>query len=394
MITLLVYALGLLAAVLISERADRTVLSTAVLFLGVGVAAGALDLIVVAPRDPIVFWVAEIALFVVLYTDGMHAGLTDIRRAWRLPGRALMLGLPLTLLVAAAVARYVVGLPWLEALLVGAALSPTDPVLAGAILGREGVPRRLRDLLNVESGLNDGLALPFVIVLLAMLGRGEPQVLALAVDIGAGIAAGVIVPWVVLALERAPAFGATRTYRPLAGFAIGLGLFAVTSLTHANTFLAAFVAGVTVASVSPESREAFRALGDAMAELMKLFALLLFGALLSPAFLAGIPMSGYAFALLMLFAVRPIALGVAMLGARLSWREWAAATWFGPRGFASVVYGLLILNSGVPNGDRLFHLIGLVIAGSVLLHSSTDVVLARWLESSRAPAGADPRRER
>ena len=94
--------------------------------------------------------------------------------AWRLPGRALLLGLPLTLALTAVFAHYIAGLPWLESFLLGAILAPTDPVFAAAIVGREEVPGRLRHLLNVESGVNDGLALPIVLVLLAATGGGIP----------------------------------------------------------------------------------------------------------------------------------------------------------------------------------------------------------------------------
>jgi NhaP-type Na+/H+ or K+/H+ antiporter len=391
-IALLVFSVGLVAAVLVSKRAQRTVLSTAVLFLALGVAVGtgALDLIAVTAGDPIVSRVAEVALVVVLFTDGMQAGLGDIRRAWHLPGRALLLGLPLTLVVAAVVARVVVGLPWLEALLLGAALSPTDPVLAAAIVGREEVPRRLRHLLNVESGLNDGLALPVVVVLIAVLGPSDASVGALLLEVAAGIALGVAVPWLVLWLIERRLFGVAEPYEALTATAIGLLLFSIASLTHANLFLAAFVGGVTVATISPETRRAFHQLGDAVAELMKLAALLFFGALISPRFFAEIPVSGYVFAALMLFLVRPIALGLALVRTDLSWREWLAATWFGPRGFASVVYGLLIANAGLAAGDRLFHLVALVTAASIVLHSSTDVWLARWV--ARADAGAEPGR--
>jgi Sodium/hydrogen exchanger family len=129
--------------------------------------------VVLRPDDPVVGVLVEIALFTVLFTDGMQAGLRDIVSAWHLPGRALLLGLPLTLLAVAAGAHWVVGLPWLQALLVGAALSATDPVLAAALVGHEDVPQRLRHLLNVERGLNDGIALPIVLVLIAVLGRRD-----------------------------------------------------------------------------------------------------------------------------------------------------------------------------------------------------------------------------
>lgn len=151
--------------------------------------------------------------------------------------------------------------------------------------------------------------------------------------------------------------------------------------THANLFLAAFSAGITVATVSPEVRDAFHEFGEIIAELFKLSALLVFGALISLVFLGEIPISGYVFALVALVLVRPVALAVALAGSDISLPEWIAAAWFGPKGFASVVYGLLILNSGLVLGNELFHLTALVIAASILARSSTDVVVARWLRT-------------
>lgn len=136
---LLSFAVLLLVAMLVSERAHRTVLSTAVLFLvgGFVLGDGVLGVVDVEAGDPLVSTLAELALFSVLFTDGMRVGIRDLRRAWRLPGRALLLGLPLTLAVTAVLAHYLVGLPWLEAFLLGAVLAPTDPVFAAAIVGRK-----------------------------------------------------------------------------------------------------------------------------------------------------------------------------------------------------------------------------------------------------------------
>jgi sodium/hydrogen antiporter len=168
MTLLLVYAVVLLLAVLLSALAHRTVLSTAVLFLVAGFVLGedVTGVVDLRPSDPIVSTLAELALFAILFTDGMRVGWRDLTAAWRLPGRALGWGLPLTLLVTALLAHFVAGLDWPEALLVGAVLAPTDPVFAASLVGNEKVPSRLRQLLNVESGVNDGRALPFVIVLL------------------------------------------------------------------------------------------------------------------------------------------------------------------------------------------------------------------------------------
>lgn len=386
MTAVFVYALSLLIAVLLSRLAQRTVLSTALLFLAAGflVEDGMLGLVVLAPDDPVVTHLVELALFTVLFTDGMQAGLRDLASAWRLPGRALLFGLPLTLLAIGAFGWLVVGLPWRQALLVGAALSATDPVLAAALVGREEVPWRLRHLLNVESGLNDGLALPVVIVLVAVLGGRDASPTALVGEAGLGIALGVGLPWAIIRIEQTRFFGAAPQYEPLVAFAVGLLLFAAGSLTHANLFLAAFAGGATVATLSPTLRKAFHEFGETLTELLKLAAILVFGALMSPRFLAEIPPAGWIFAGLVLFLARPLALAVALFGSRLDWREWVAAAWFGPKGFASVVYALLILNAAVVGADTMFHLIALVIAASIVAHSSTDVLVARWFRRAAA----------
>jgi NhaP-type Na+/H+ or K+/H+ antiporter len=401
-VAVVVFASVLLVAVLFSELAHRTVLSAAVLFLVAGflVGEGVLDLVPLQPSDPLVSRVAELALFAVLFTDGMRIGVRDLATAWRLPGRALLLGLPLALLGIALVAHWVAGVPWTEALLLGAVLSPTDPVFAAAIVGREEIPWRLRHLLNVESGLNDGLALPIVVVLLALAGRDEVHAGELAGELMLGIVIGVVVPLVAIGLEHTRLFAAAHTYQPLGVFAIGLLVLGLGLLTHANLFLAAFAAGVTVATVDPEVRDEFHEFGELLSELLKLAALLVFGALMSPAFLAEIPFSGYVFAVLAIVAVRPLSIVLALAGARLPWRELGAAAWFGPKGFASVVYGLLVLAAGLPRSDELFHLVAIAIVLSILAHSSTDVLVARLFHEPGQPrpeaseASAGPTRSR
>lgn len=397
MVLLLVFSGLLLLAVLISGRAHRTVLSTAALFLvgGFVLGEGSLGVLEVRAEDELVGGLAELALFSVLFSDGMRIGLPELRTAWRLPGRALVFGLPLTLLVTTTLAHLVVGLPWLESLLIGAALSPTDPVFAAAIVGREEIPFRLRNLLNVESGLNDGLALPVVVVLLASAGAASVGGVELLTEVLAGIALGVGVPAAAILLERTRFFSAATAYEPLNAFAIGLLVLSLALLTHANVFLAAFSAGITVATMSPEMRQAFHQFGELVAELLKLGAVLVFGALISLPFLSEIGVRGYIFAALALFAARPAALGLALLRSKLDRKERLAASWFGPKGFASVVYGLLILEARVDFSDEMFHLVALVVAASILAHSSTDVLVARWFEpgtghstARETPAGA------
>ena len=388
---LLAFSLVLFAAVLISELAHRTIVSTAVLFLVAGflLGEGVTGVVPLTTEDPVVGALAELALFAVLFTDGMRVGVRDLRVAWRLPGRALLLGMPLTFVITAALAHWVAALPWLESLLVGAVLAPTDPVFASAIVGRPEVPGRLRSLLNVESGVNDGLALPVVLVLLAAVGGDHVDGAELASELLLGIALGVAVPVVAILLLRSRFTAAVSTYEALGAVAIGLVVLSLAELTHANLFLAAFAAGITIASLAPDLREAFEAFGEQVAELLKLAAILVFATLISPQFLAEIPLLGYVFAVLALVLARPLAIFVALLGSDLPRWQQAAAAWFGPKGFASVVYGLLVLEGGGALADEMFHLIALVIVASILTHSSTDVPIAHAFERSGG-AAPDP----
>lgn len=394
MVLLLAFSVVLLCGVLVSGLAHRSVLSTAVLFLVAGflLGEGGLDVVQLRPGDPLVSVLAELALFSVLFTDGQRVGLADLRAAWRLPGRALLLGMPLTFLVTAGLAVTVAGLPWAEALLVAAVLAPTDPVFAAAIVGREEVPRRLRHLLNVESGLNDGLALPVVLVLLVSVGGPQVDYAALAIELGLGLVIGVAVPLVAVLLLRSRFTATTSTYESLTSVAVGLIVLSAAELTHANLFLAAFAAGVTIATLAPEVRDSFHEFGELVTELLKLLAILVFGALISPDFLGEIPVLGYVFAVLALVVARPVAIALSFLGSRLSWPEQAAVAWFGPKGFASVVYGLIVLESGAELADVVFHLVALTVVLSILAHSSTDVPIAHYFARQRTRDRSDAER--
>lgn len=394
MTEVLAFAVVLLIAVLISGMAHRTVISTAVLFLLAGylLSGDVFGVVSVTTDDPVLEQFVELALFAVLFTDGMMLGVRDLRTSWRLPGRALLLGMPLTFVLLALFAYLLFDLSWAEALLIGAVLSPTDPVFASALVGREEVPLRLRRMLNVESGLNDGLALPVVIVLLHIIGGESLELASLMFEVVLGIAIGVIIPLVALRLERSRFFSAELLYEPLNAFAIGLLVFSLGTLTHGNLFLAAFAGGVTVSTVAPRFRDAFHQFGELIAELLKLAALFLFGALIAFDFLTDIGWAGLLFAALLLLVSRPLVLLLVLIRSGLTGREKLAAMWFGPKGFASVAYGLLILSTPVQNfdfvnNDRefIFHVIAIGIVISIVAHSSTDVIVARWFVKDDPP---------
>ncbi len=381
MLLALVFGVLLIVAVLISERARTTVLSTSVMFLVAGLVLGS-DWVpgpTIHPSSATLATAAELALFTILFVDGAHLGCREIAGAWRLPGRALLFGLPLTIGAIAVAAHFLLGLDWLVALLLGAVLSPTDPVMVRTILEHEAVPVRLRRLLSVESGLNDGLALPPIVVLLALLGVTSAHPLVTIGEIVAGIAIGIVVG-LAAALERIRWLGIAESHRPLLGVGIAFAVFAVCGLANANNLLAAFAAGVTLATINGELAEAFEQVGEPLSEAVKLATLLVFGATMS----LDLSIGTVVFAIVTLLAARPIALALAFIGRSMPRKEWVAAAWFGPKGFASLLYAALVVASGIPQGTRLYHLVGLVVLLSIIAHSSTDSLVARSFARDQA----------
>lgn len=395
MALVLAFGVMLLISVSLSGLAARTVLSTALLFLvgGALLGPGGFGVVNYTAEDAIVAVLADIALFTVLFTDGQRASVPALREGWRLSGRALGLGMPLAMIGIAVPAHYLVGLDWPTAFLLGAILSPTDPVFASALVGRSDIPMRLRRLLNVESGLNDGLALPFVLIFLALAKHEDSHLgmvlleLLLGLIIGVGVAALVALAW------RSKILTIEPRLQPLGPVAIAIVVYALCHLTHANPYLAAFAAGSALATMDHVAAETFEPFGDLLSELTKFAALLLFGALITPDRLSHLGWQGWLLAILAIVVVRPASMLLSLIKTGMPRAEKLTAAWFGPKGFASVVYGLLVLQAGIPNGDKLFDLIAVTIALSIILHSSTDVPVAHRLRiepPDHLPAGYEP----
>ncbi len=380
----LAFGVALLLAVLTSAVADRSPLSSTLVFLVVGLVVGPMLLDVVSSEPTVVERAAELALFTILFTDGQHAPWAVIRRGWRDPALALGIGMPLTFVLVAVLTHWVAGVPWPAALVVGAVLAPTDPVFASALVGRDEVPHRVRSLLNVESGLNDGLALPAVL-LLAGLAGGSPEDWStepwtLLGELAAGVLIGVALPVAIGAFLRIPGIGTVDRLRPLGPLAVAVLVFGSCSLIHANQFVAAFVAGSAVATINRPASDSFRHTGELLSELTKGVALLAFATLLDSSMFSAVGISGWVLAVLVIVVARPLPVLLALLPSQdLTRRERLAVAWFGPKGFASVAYAVIVLSSGMDDAETVFSLVAVSVLVSVVAHSSSDVTIARSL---------------
>jgi NhaP-type Na+/H+ or K+/H+ antiporter len=381
MVLVLAFGVVLLISVSLSGLAARTVLSSALLFLLAGalLGPGGFGVVEVGSDHHLVTLLADIALFTVLFSDGQRASLQALRENWRLSGRALGLGMPLTMVGIAVPSHFLVGFDWPTSLLVGAILSPTDPVFASALVGRSDIPLRLRRLLNVESGLNDGLALPFVLILLATAQHTESHPWQVAGELGLGLVVGIAISATVALAWRIKLLTAEPRLQPLGPAAIAAIVYAACHLSGANPYLAAFAAGSTLATMDGLAAESFESMGDLLSETTKFAAVLVFGTLITPDRLSRLTWQEWLLPVIAIVLVRPASLLLSMFRTQLPARERWTAAWFGPKGFASVVYGLLALQAGLPASAAVFDVVAATIALSVLLHSTTDVPIAKML---------------
>ena len=263
--------LGLLLAVAagLSGWLHATVLSISVLSVGAGVVLALLDVVEVSPSSKVVLYLVELALILTLFSDGLLVESGLLRRHWGPTARALVLAMPLTLVLLALAAKALFSeLSWAEAFLLGAVLCPTDPVVTSAVVTSQRVPRTVRHTLNLESGLNDGLALPFVLFFLVLAtaeGDAAGEAAELAGEAVVGALIGVVLALVAgRLLARLPSGGMELKYE--GAFALGLGLaaFGLADVTYGNGLIAAFVAGIALALARHEIPETFQEFNESV----------------------------------------------------------------------------------------------------------------------------------
>jgi sodium/hydrogen antiporter len=386
----LTFAILLLAGVLISCRARQSVLSTSSLFLIAALLLGRFS-IVQAPQRQVLYQLAEIALYSVLFSDGMKTGgLKMLGTRWRLVSRILFVGMPVTIGLIALLAHTVLALDWRSSIALGAVLSPTDPVFVAAIFAVEAVPVRVKEALNVESGFNDGLALPIVFLLVPELMKGSPGVEGIVLQLVEGLGLGIAVPLLLIKVEQLSIFGVAGVYQRLYPFAIGLILYAIYQLVNANLFLAAFSAGLTIATIRGELRTAFDAFSEPVTELLKLATILIFALRTGKLVFTGQDWKVYVVVVLSAFFLRMVAVWVSLVGSDLSTQNRLVIGWFGPKGFASLVYGIMLLETREQGLHEAAMIVALTVAVSIFVYSSTDVLLSNMLSRSAKHQSSQP----
>ena len=384
MIDLTVLATVVFVFGLVSRRLEGTILTAPLVFVAAGVVLGpaGLGLVEFELADHTVLMLGEVALAIVLFTDAARTNLSSLRQSEGLPLRLLGIGMPLTIALGTAAAALVLtDLTLWEAAIVGAVLAPTDAALGQAVVSNPRIPVRVRQALNVEAGLNDGLSVPFLALFLTLAVAGDelrPATywIRFALEqVGLGVLAGVGVglagAWLV---ERASRRGwMTSTSERLALLVLAIITWALADLIGGNGFIAAFIGGLVIGPLG----ERLIRFTEAEGQLLNLSVFFIFG-VLAVGLMGSLSWQAVLYAGLSLTVVRMLPVAASLLGTRLQRVSVLFMGWFGPRGLASIVLGLIVVAEAPLLAGRglIEQVVALAVLLSVLLHGITAAPLS------------------
>lgn len=365
-------------ATLLSGLIERSNIPQVAVFLGLGAAVGpyGFGLLDVGLDSSMLRMVATLSLALVLFTDALSLDLKEVRKHAGLASLILGPGTLIAAAVMAVAAFLILDLPWASAAILAAPLASTDPVMLRGLLKRQDLPSAARQALRLESGLNDIVLLPIVLIAMAFVmpqAGHEVQMGKLILEmlvIGPG--AGAAIAWVGIGVMVSirKRVGVRRDYESLYSLGLALAAYAAAEALHGSGFLAAFAAGLTIAAIDVELCDCFREYGETTAEILLLFTFVLLGASLIWTGLGQLtwPIIGFVGVAL---AARPAGLFIALYRSKTPPRAKRIIIWFGPRGLSTLLLILVPVFAGVPGSEPLFHVATVLVLVSVALHGGT-----------------------
>jgi NhaP-type Na+/H+ or K+/H+ antiporter len=388
---LIFFALLIFAFGLFSRVAERNSVTGPMIFMTVGILGSSLafGFLHVTPDMGPVKIVAELALTLVLFIDASLIDRSALAGASpRIPGRLLLIGLPLTMIAGTALGVLMFdGISIWAIILMALILSPTDAALGQAVVKSEDVPTRIRQSISVESGLNDGIALPPILICMALLGAeaGDHEGVWLGfvikqVTLGpiVGLAVGWVGGWLIQ--QMSDRGWMEEQFQRLSALPLAILAFAFAESVEGNGFIAAFVAGLGLAAAitSHKVLHQVQEFGETEGTQLILIVFLIFGLAMVP---VAVPHWGWpelTYALASLTVLRMVPVAISLIGGKLDWRTVGFIGWFGPRGIASVLYLLMAVAAiGVEGHERIMSVIVLTVAISVYAHGISATPLSR-----------------
>ena len=375
----------IIVSALLSGLVDKSGLPWVAVFILMGAALGPAGFGVfnMTLESPVLRVVAVLSLTLVLFTDAVTLNIKEVKRHSGLAFRMLGPGTILCAALTAVAAWWLLGISPAYAAILGAALASTDPVLLRGLLQRRDISSDTRQALRLESGLNDVVLLPIVVVAIALTGQHNLASGGLAkmgfglfiLGPGAGVAIGLLA---VAALDLIrKRFGVRRDYESLYSLGVAFTAFAAAEAVHGSGFLAAFAAGMTIAALDVELCDCFIEYGGVTAEMLLLFTFVIFGSSLIWTGFSELNTRTVIFVVIALLVRVPVYL-VSLLRTRLDRRGRLLIAWYGPSGLSSLLLVLLPVFAGVPGSDRLFRICALIVLISIIVHGASPMLFARF----------------
>jgi NhaP-type Na+/H+ or K+/H+ antiporter len=395
-LTLALVGTVIIIAALLSGLIDRSDVPQVGVFLALGAMLGpaGLGLLDVTLESPILRVVATLSLVLVLFTDAVSLSITEVRRHGGLAFRVLGPGTLLSAGLIALTGCLLLHLPPPAAAILGAALASTDPVMLRGLLRRPGLPEPVRLALRLESGLNDVVLLPVILVAMPFLAQNgflnRTEWARIGLDLfllgpGAGIAVGLLAVAALEMIQRK--LGVRRDYESLYSLGVAFTAYAAAEAVHGSGFLAAFAAGLTIAALDVELCDCFLEYGQTTAEMALLFTFVLFGSSLIWSGFTVLNWPVFMFAVLVV-VIRPIAFLASLVRTQLDFRSRFLIAWFGPRGLSSLLLILVPVFAAAPGTEPLFFICCFVVLLSVALHGGSLMFLKRDQFPVRTPVKA------
>ncbi len=382
-------AAGVILFGLVSKKLEGTIVTAPMVFAAFGLLIGeaVFGLADLDFGQGFIHGLAEVTLILVLFSDAARIDLRQLRRDHNLPVRMLLIGMPLTILLGTLVALALpLGLGVWEAALLAAILAPTDAALGQSVVSNPLVPTRIRQALNVESGLNDGIALPLVLLFAALAGAAQvgegsrDWILFGAKQIALGPCAGLVIgglgAWL---MDRAVFKGwMGGSFEGPAILGVALLAYAGAEIIGGNGFIAAFVAGLIYGNLVRERCRLVFEFAEAEGQLLTLLTFLIFGAVILPEAFGHIGWSNALYAVLSLTVIRFIPVAISLFGSGVRAPTVTFLGWFGPRGLASILFALFVLEEAeIPAADQILTVTIVTVALSILAHGMTAAPMAR-----------------
>jgi sodium/hydrogen antiporter len=373
----------------IAGRIERSLISGPIVFTAAGFILGAdvLGILRIHIDGEGLRLLAELTLAMVLFTDAANSDFTIVKRNLGLPERLLLVGLPMTIVLGFLVTAVVFPrLEVLEMALLAAMLAPTDAALGKPVVTNPTVPPAMREALNLESGLNDGICVPIVVLLLGLAvgtqieGGTVAHVARVVIEaIGIGLIVGLALTWLTTVMLRfAEGRGwISEHWVEIPIVALAAACFAAAQALGGSGFIACFVGGLLLSGLGARHKQELFRGAEHMGEALALLTWVIFGGIVVARMIDRVTWSALLYAILSLTVIRMLPVFLCLIGTKTTVADKLFIGWFGPRGLATIVFAVLVLDEKLPGNDTIMLAAGWTVLLSVIAHGVTANPLVR-----------------